>query len=532
MTIENTFLTQRLTRVFTYWEKNFPKTTNKLLIPLQHPLDYSSYFSILFRDKYRITLELIMTAIKSFSSFLVYSATFQHDERSSSIPEGRFLIHNLKRLNATNQLTLDLHPQHERTFLPHEFLSDIQVYIDTFEQADSHHRTLSNGTKVLRNDLQYHVLVIIPYQYQWDLLLDDHLFAYHHLSYMLSLPTNSLNDLCLNLFECILRDRISPVNSFEKIIQYLIELHQRFGLTTKIIELVKILLQNRQFKDQLFSKKELYLWLNRLAETFSSWSMFSIEFLDLFRQVLCLSMPTKLNEIIQFLLQFTHRTLRALFINTLIRFIFKPRALPRHILFSTLCSMIHLLIVDGSYSPDSQLILAYNLIKRIRKTSSENDIIDKYFKIQVIPTLVQIYRDIHQLHSNYPISPAFVLIYEYCYNTLNYYCSSQITSSSPLNIISPNEGLLICPCDSCTQLKEFLINRDISTLIVNCTTAVVPDHCLRHTLSKFPMLSIEYKHDPCTGREQTLIISKCGNEQEQKQLCFHLRRLLLQLHKI
>jgi hypothetical protein len=64
------------------------------------------------------------------------------------------------------------------------------------------------------------------------------------------------------------------------------------------------------------------------------------------------------------------------------------------------------------------------------------------------------------------------------------------------------------------------------------STSIVPDHCLRHTLSKFPMLSIEYKHDPCTGREQTLIISKCGYEQEQKQLCFHLRRLLMQLHKI
>jgi hypothetical protein len=300
-------------------------------------------------------------------------------------------------------------------------------------------------------------------------------------------------------------------------------------LTTKIIELVKILLQNKQFKEQLFSNKELYFWLNRFVETFYSWSMFSMEFFDLFRQILCSSMPTKLNEIIQFLLQFTHRILRALFINTLIRFIFKPRALPRHILFSTLCSIVHLLIVDGSYSVDSLLVLAYNLIKRVRKISSENEIIDKYFKIHLIPTLIHIYRDIKESR---PISPAFVLMYEYCLNTLNYYCSLPITSSSPLNIISVNEALLICLCASCGKLQRFLSDPNLSTSIFDLSISLVPDHCLRHTLSKFPMLSIEYKHDPCTGREQTLIVSKCGYEQEQKQLCFHLRRLLMQLHKI
>jgi hypothetical protein len=260
--------------------------------------------------------------------------------------------------------------------------------------------------------------------------------------------------------------------------------------------------------------------------------MFSMEFLNLFQQVLCSSMPTKLNEIIQFLLQFSHKLLRALLINTLIRFIFKPRTLPRHILFSTFCSILHLLIIDGSYSIDSQLILAYNLIKRIRKNLSENEIIEKYFKIHLIPMIIHIYRDRKKFHSIMPISPAFILIYEYCLNNLNYYCSLAIKSSSPLNIISVNEGFLICPCISCGQLKDFLIDRKISTLLIDLSTSLVPDHCLRHTLSKFPMLSIEYKHDPCTGREQTLIISKCGYEQEQKQLCFHLRRLLMQLHKI
>jgi len=388
------------------------------------------------------------------------------------------------------------------------------------------------GNKVFRNDLKFHVLVIIPYQYQWDLLLDDHLFAYHHLSYMFSLPTNSLNNLCLNFFECILRDRISSIRSFDKIIRYLILLHHRFGLTTKLIQLLKILFQNKQFKDELFSNKNLYYWLNRLVETFQSWSMFSMEFLDLFRQVICSSMPTKLNEIIQFLIQFSHKILRALLINTLLRFIFRPRTLPRHILFSTLCSILHLLIIDGSYSVDSLLVLAYNLIKRIRKTSSDNEIIEKYYKIHVIPMIIHIYRDIKKSHSIIPISPAFVLIYEYCLNTLNYYCSSISSPSSPLNIISNNEASLICPCSSCADLKEFLINTNTSTLIFDLSKSLIPDHCLRHTLSKFPMLSIEYKHDPCTGREQTLIVSKCGYEQEQKQLCFHLRRLLMQLHKI
>jgi hypothetical protein len=388
------------------------------------------------------------------------------------------------------------------------------------------------GKKVLRNDLKFHVLVIIPYQYQWDLLLDDHLFAYHQLSCMFSLPTNSLNNLCLNFFECILRDRISSICSFDEIIRYLILLYNRFGLTIKIIQLIKFLFQKKEFKDELFSNKNLYYWLNRFVDTFQHWSMFSMEFLNLFRQIICSSMPTKLNEIIQFLLQFSHKTLRALLINTLIRFTFKSRTLPKHILFSTLCSILHLLIVDGSYSIDSLLILTYNIIKRVRKTSSENEIIEKYFKIHLIPMIIHIYRDLEKFHSNIPISPALILIYEYCLNSLNYYCSSALTPSSPLNIISINEALLICPCTSCARLQMFLIDPNTSTLIYDLSTSLIPDHCLHHTLSKFPMLSIEYKHDPCTGREQTLIISKCGYEQEQKQLCFHLRRLLMQLHNI
>jgi len=148
MTIENIFLTQRLNRVFNYWEKNIVKSPNKLLIPLQHSLDYSPYFSILFRDKYRITLELIMTAMKSLSSFLIYSAILQYDEPFGNNPDSRFLIHNLKLLNTTNEIILDLNSQHERTFLSHEFLGELQTYIDAFELANSRQQVLYNGKSI------------------------------------------------------------------------------------------------------------------------------------------------------------------------------------------------------------------------------------------------------------------------------------------------------------------------------------------------------------------------------------------------
>ncbi|CAF1142206.1 unnamed protein product [Rotaria sordida] len=533
MNIENIFLIQRIKRIFTYWEKNLDKMPNKLIIPFQHSLDYSPYFSILFRDKYRITFELIIKAMKYLSSFLIYSAIFQYDKSLVNRSNSRFFIHDLKLLNPTNEITLDLNSQHERTVIPNEFLGELHIYVDAFEQGVSQQQLLNNDNIIFRNNnTKYYVLVLIPYQYQWDLLLDDHSFAYHHLSYMFSLPTNSLNNLCLDLFDCILRDKIHSIYSFDKLIYYIILLRNRFGLTSKIIQLIKILFQNKQFKDELFSNNNnLNYWVNRLVESFSNWSMFSIEFLNLFRKIISLSMSTKLNEIIQFLLQFSNKILQTLFINILLRYIFKPRAYSRHISLSTLCSIFHLLIIDGSYSNDSLFILAYNIIKRVRKTSSENEIIEKYFKIHLIPMLINIYRD-KQHNSNNSLSPAFILIYEYCLNTLNYYCSSTLSSSSSLNIISINEALLICPCTSCARLQMFLIDSKSSTLIFDLSSTLIPDHCLRYTLSKFPMLSIEYKHDPCTGREQTLIISKCAYEQEQKQLCFHLRRLLMNLHRI
>jgi hypothetical protein len=145
MNLENIFLTQRLTRIFTYWEKHLDKMPNKLLIPLQHSLDYSPYFSILFRDKYRITLELIMTAMKHLPSFLIYSAILQHDEPFDKTPESRLLVHNLTLLNTTNEINLDLNSQHERTLMLTEFLGDPLSHIDAFEQAGGHQKVLHTG---------------------------------------------------------------------------------------------------------------------------------------------------------------------------------------------------------------------------------------------------------------------------------------------------------------------------------------------------------------------------------------------------
>ena len=150
MTMEKIFLTQRLRRVLTYWKNNLIRSPSKLLIPLQHPLDYSSYFSILFRDRYRLALELITTVIQSFpSSFLVYSAVIQRDEPSGITSDSRYLLHSLHLLNTTNEFTLNFPLRHERTFLPNEFLGNLQIYNDTFEQGSHHQELLYNGQSTL-----------------------------------------------------------------------------------------------------------------------------------------------------------------------------------------------------------------------------------------------------------------------------------------------------------------------------------------------------------------------------------------------
>ena len=114
-------------------------------------------------------------------------------------------------------------------------------------------------------------------------------------------------------------------------------------------------------------------------------------------------------------------------------------------------------------------LLSYNIIKRLRKLSSDYEIIEKYFKIHLIPILIHIYRDIKEkekkFHRIISLSPAFLLLYEYCLNKLNYYCSIGNQSSSTFNVISMNEALLMCPCDSCGKLQKFLLNSELSTLI-------------------------------------------------------------------
>jgi len=145
MTIENIFQTQRLNNIFTYWNDHLDKMPNKLIIPLQHSLDYSPYFSILFRDRYRILLELIMAATEHFSSFLIYSAILQHDEPFGKTTDSRLLVNHLKLLNITNELILDLNSQHERTVIPNEFLGELHMYIDTFEQSGGRQQVLHTG---------------------------------------------------------------------------------------------------------------------------------------------------------------------------------------------------------------------------------------------------------------------------------------------------------------------------------------------------------------------------------------------------
>ncbi|CAF1399606.1 unnamed protein product [Rotaria sordida] len=513
--LKTIFEIQQIQRIFSFWKKNVNKMPTKLIIPLQHPLDDSPYFSYLFREKYRIIFELIISTMKYFSSFLIYSATFQMKNSSNSI----FIIRNIKLLNSINEITINLDSEYQQTVLTNEFLGELDSYVDAVEESMAIRQFFHSTDPTFHDGKTFHVLVLLPYQHQWNLILDDPSLGYHHLSYMLSLPISMINNLSLDLFNSLLHNRIS---SFDKLLEYLILLRNRIGLTKSLIQSIKFLFQNKQFKEELFFNSNL----NHFIETFSDLSLFLFEFLNLFRKAIILSMPTKLNEIVKFLLELSNKTLRCLFINILIRFIFKRRAFPRHILLSTLCSIFYLLILDESYSNDCLIILAYNIIKRIRKNSSDNEIIEKCLKIYLIPMIIKIYRE--KKNQNFPL--AFVLIYEFCLNMLNYYCSTSLTSS--FNIISINEALLICSCQSCSKLQMFLIDSKNSTLMYDLSENLISDHCLRHTLNKFPMLSMEYKHDPCTGRAQTLIISKCFYEQELKQLCYHLRRLLIELHKI
>lgn len=548
--IDNVFLAQRLHPIFAHWEQHPNAMPTKLLLPIQHPLDYSPYFSMLFRDRYRSIIEVVTTAMRRFSTFLVYSATLQHDDAFGNKQDSRLLVHTLRLLNTSEQFILTMDPQHERTVVQNEILGELHAYIDSFQQAGGRQQVLHtgkqrtlplkpvarkrcfpSGKRVFRNYSKFHVLLIVPFQNQWDFLLDEHSFAFHHLSYMLSLRPAFVHQLCVHLLNCILRDRTSAKLPFDQLIGHLLLLRHRIGLTPALLDLIRLLFQHKQFQEELFSNPKLAARLNRLTEALRDWPLFSMQFLELFRKLLGASMPTKLNDIIRFLRQLSNAVLRALLVNVLLRSIFKRRGLPRHILLSTLCSIFHLLVLDGSYSVDCLLALAYHIIRRVRKSSADTDVIQKSLKLYLIPMLINIYREIKPTRKQL-LPPAFVLIHEYCLNTLNYYCSSAASPSAPFFVIDDNEAQLMCPCKSCDRLRDFLVEPRISSLVFDFSSDVIADHCLRHTLSKFPMLTLEYKHDPCTGREQTLIVSKCGYEEEKKQLCFHLRRLLLQLYQI
>lgn len=141
-------MAQRIKRILTYWQNNLDKMPNKLLISLQNPVDYSPYYSILFRDKYRIILDLILSTMKYFPSFLIYSATFQYDKSLVHGSNSRYFIHEFNLLNKSNQIVLDLNATHERTVLPNEFLGDLHLYTHEFEKYGGEQEILNNGKLV------------------------------------------------------------------------------------------------------------------------------------------------------------------------------------------------------------------------------------------------------------------------------------------------------------------------------------------------------------------------------------------------
>lgn len=521
--VETHLRLQRLRRLFLYWQNHLQRMPTKLLIPLQHPFDYSPYFSLLFREKYRLTLQFIQLVLQSFSSsFLVYSGQFQKEFSS----ETRLFVHHLTLFNASSNIALNFDSEHQRTVLPNEFLGELYLYNDAFEQMTN------------RSHSQYHILLLIPWTYQWDLLFDHSDSVYLHLSYMLSLPKSLLliNQFCLSLLESLVRDRLSTnLLAFDQLIRACLELRDRLGsssLSTRLSKVMKEILQMKSFREQFFSQSNLSHDFNRLMEKFDDRIISAMDLAHFFRQLLILSVPMKTTELCTFLRQIGRPSLRAFLINMFIRFVFKRRALPRHVLISTLCSILHLLSVDGSYSSEALLTVAYQIIKRVRKFASEDEILHKGLKTHLIPMLIHIYRD---APSSSPMSPAFAFIYQYSLNKLIYFCSSSSPfspSSTTCPTITDNEALLMCSCYSCQRLANFLRNDQSSTFIYTFSPTNPSSPCLRHSLTQFPFLTWEYQHDPCTGEETTLLISKSVHEQEQKQLCFHLHRLLMHMHRL
>lgn len=536
-----------------FWIENNKQLPSKLVIPLQHPWDYSPYFTLLYRERTRQILDLIRQVLNARSTFLLYSAILQQDQYPTENIDNRLVLHKFVLLNSTqSDLALKFDEQQERTMNSTEFLGDLHVYLDALDAISPAQQGLfrlhsrkenvknsrylfsfsfffSSDCKVIRSNNEYQVLVLLPKINQWDILLDDHSSAYHHLSFIISMPrfSHHLNDF----FRCFLRDQTSLIARLTPFVQSL----SRLQYSTDSVDIIKEFLQIKQIRENFFNESALVDEIVLLIDRFDHCSILAKGFFHFFRQLLNHWMPAKLKEFCRMLLNIKRLATRALLINALIRFIFKPRSKSRHISLGTLCEILHLLIVDGSYSIDVQLIIAQQIVKRVRKFPNDNDILRNGLKAHLIPMLINIYRN--QLKSNSEtcsLSIAFTFVYQYCLNALNYFCSSSYLFNSPSTYdpISANEAALLCHCEVCDPFREFLLNEHSSTWVVDLTKKRANNDCLFNTIKQYPSLSTEYKYDPITGQKQTLIISKTAYEQEQKQLCFHLRRLLMQLEKI
>jgi len=477
--IEKFFLKKRLMRLLSYWQNHLDRLPKKLIIPIQEPFDYSSYYSTLFRQKYRRFFDALFSTIRSIGLFFVYSCSL----RMSST---RFFIDKLKFLTKTSQFHLDFPSEHQRTILPTEFLGELRLYNERFDEEPC----------------QFDAILLIPIINQWDLLIENPSDVYHHLSFMLS--KECFDENSVNLLECFLADESKKISSFEK----LIELMNRLKSIDKMMELLKLLFMRQDFQEDFFENKRLIRPINELINKCRHISEFSHEFLDFYRQCLSQSIPTKLDDIVEFLLQLENQTYRCLLINIFLRFILRKRLIPRQIIFSTLCSIFSLLIIDQSYSTDCLLKFAYYLIKRVRSNSSLI-----YLKSYLIPMICRIYRHL----TDFP--PAFFLLYQF---SLNYLQTFQPEPQSPINIITTIESNLLCPCPYCQQLKHFLL--DSSNLTLTYPTSTL-NQCLARTLQSFQMLSIEYNQTQVT-------ISKSSTQQQQQQLSCYLYHVLLNLEKL
>ena len=123
----------------------------KLIIPLQSPYDYSPYFSILFREKYRHILQAIRTSLRSTTHFLLYSATLHQEKHKNNEHDLRLFVRQLRLLDSTyHGLTLKFDQEHERTVLFNEFLGDLHLYLGAFN--DIHRYSTGKFVSILQHN--------------------------------------------------------------------------------------------------------------------------------------------------------------------------------------------------------------------------------------------------------------------------------------------------------------------------------------------------------------------------------------------